>query len=246
MPVSPSLDSGFDQPDQSDFGDPYQPDQSDFREPYQPIYSRTSKRGKRGSTPRSRPPLSFPCPLAMYGCPSSFSSKNEWKRHVSTQHIRLGHWRCDLCLETVDADNIYRYDFNRKDLFVQHLRRMHAAPPNHTQPQEYPITEENITEHVNSCYRRLRSPPEKSSCPFCDEVFEAPLSWEIRMEHVGRHLEKQDVTIPSNVNDWKADLELEAYLERESLIHRDHTGAFHIGSGKKREVDTLTKSLDRL
>ncbi|TKA71641.1 hypothetical protein B0A55_07574 [Friedmanniomyces simplex] len=68
-------------------------------------------------------PRTFPCPFAQYGCTSTFGSKNEWKRHVYTQHLRLGIWRCDQC----SNGDRRPHDFNRKDLFVQHVRRMHPV-----------------------------------------------------------------------------------------------------------------------
>jgi len=64
----------------------------------------------------------FPCIMLPYGCHSTFSSKNEWKRHVNTQHMRLHFWRCDLCSTPGAKPN----DFSRKDLLMQHVRRMHA------------------------------------------------------------------------------------------------------------------------
>ena len=39
----------------------------------------------------------FPCCFAQFNCHASFTSKNEWKRHISTKHIQLGFWRCDMC-----------------------------------------------------------------------------------------------------------------------------------------------------
>jgi hypothetical protein len=88
----------------------------------------------------NREPLrSFPCPLAPYGCTASFGAKNEWKRHAATQHFRLGFWRCDLCPPETKTLNSHKSnnsnnrkpnptynDFNRKDLFIQHVRRMHS------------------------------------------------------------------------------------------------------------------------
>lgn len=70
--------------------------------------------------PNHRP---YTCPLTPYGCTSTFATKNEWKRHTISQHIRLGFWRCDLCPDRGSGPN----DFNRKDLFTQHLRRMHCG-----------------------------------------------------------------------------------------------------------------------
>lgn len=37
--------------------------------------------------------------------------------------MRLGFWRCDQCPDVHCKPN----DFNRKDLFIQHVRRMHPV-----------------------------------------------------------------------------------------------------------------------
>lgn len=188
---------------------------------------------------------SFPCPLAAYHCSSTFSSKNEWKRHVSTQHIKLGFWRCDLCAPTTDPNDIsvlYHNDFNRKDLFTQHLRRMHAAHGSgarHT--KDFPVDEDNIQEHQTRCYLQLRCAPQQSICPLnnCGYEFLGPAGWEQRMEHVGRHLErdkKKGVDI-FDVASWKVDTALEQYLINEDLIVWEH-GTWKIGDGRSRRVDS--------
>ncbi|KAF2109434.1 hypothetical protein BDV96DRAFT_651869 [Lophiotrema nucula] len=186
----------------------------------------------------------FPCPMAQYGCQSTFSSKNEWKRHVFTQHVKLGFWRCDLCATTVDpADDrtVYHNDFNRKDLFCQHLRRMHAAPKagsytSSKHPKEYPVTEDNLAEHTQRCYQTLRPAPQQSSCLFCNHNFKGPQSFEERMEHVGRHLEKERKTnvVPNNPAEWRHDPALEQYLVEEGLIAHDRNNGWKIGDGKPR------------
>ncbi|KAL8993682.1 MAG: hypothetical protein Q9169_006159, partial [Polycauliona sp. 2 TL-2023] len=38
----------------------------------------------------------FTCSFARYGCKSTFGAKNEWKRHVSSIHLSLGIYRCDV------------------------------------------------------------------------------------------------------------------------------------------------------
>ncbi|KAL8902544.1 MAG: hypothetical protein Q9207_004600, partial [Kuettlingeria erythrocarpa] len=38
----------------------------------------------------------FTCSFRRYGCKSRFGSKNEWKRHVSSQHLCPGIYRCDI------------------------------------------------------------------------------------------------------------------------------------------------------
>ncbi|KAF2682426.1 hypothetical protein K458DRAFT_444096 [Lentithecium fluviatile CBS 122367] len=185
----------------------------------------------------------FPCPLATYGCQSTFSSKNEWKRHVSTQHIKLGFWRCNLCVTTVDPHDehtIYHNDFNRKDLFTQHLRRMHATPTSSSQrtQKEYPVNEDNIADHQKWCFQTLRSTPQRSQCLFCHERFEGPTSWENRMEHIGRHLEKdrKDGFKLGNVESWIVDKELEQWLLDEGIIAVDQGGRWKLGDGKPRRT----------
>lgn len=211
--------------------------------------NRVTKRGRRGpnkvlsDTHGVGSQRHFPCPLAMYGCEATFSSKNEWKRHVSTQHIKLGFWRCDLCATTVDPhdpQSVYHNDFNRKDLFTQHLRRMHAAPANqsHRSQKEYPVNEENIGDHQKRCFQALREAPARSSCLYCHETFTGRSSWENRMEHIGRHLEK-DRKVGSGIGHvatWNIDKELEQWLLNEGIIVFDKVGNWRFGDGRPRRL----------
>lgn len=201
---------------------------------------RTSNAAKADKETASQPDdrRLFPCPFAGYGCNSTFSSKNEWKRHVSTQHIKLGYWRCDLCPPTKDPNDdsaLYFNDFNRKDLFTQHLRRMHAAPKDHSSRSQkgYPVNEDNLSEHQKRCFTVLRTPPQQSKCLFCDRTFDGPTSWDERMDHVGRHLEKDrncEVDL-LDVSTWRVDQSLERYLISEGLVYRDNA-QWRIGDGK--------------
>ena len=183
----------------------------------------------------------FPCTLAGYGCASHFSSKNEWKRHHSTQHVKVAFWRCDLCPNSTDPHDdsvIYHNDFNRKDLFTQHLRRMHAAGPNgRAQSQANVVTEDNITMHQSRCLQNLRSPPPQSQCLFCEKQFLGATSWDERMEHVGRHFEKDGSSISLSYSDWNRDQKLEHWLLEEGLIEGDKDG-WKLGSGKRRQVES--------
>lgn len=107
----------------------------------------------------------FHCVFHFAGCSSTFASKNEWKRHVTCQHLLLHYWLCeeDSCAKqsnsasasqaaspcsgpgsrrsraawhatsssaTIPPPNLPEgVWFNRKDLYTQHLRRMHMPPP---------------------------------------------------------------------------------------------------------------------
>lgn len=217
----------------------------------------TSSAKSRVSKPKSRkaivsaPLRPFPCPLAAYGCQSTFTSKNEWKRHVSTQHIKLGFWRCDMCLVT-DRHNIIHNDFNRKDLFTQHLRRMHTIHPSSLAIQpavaalpnasgQTVISDEAILEHQTRCHIPLRSNPPRSSCLFCSRTFTGDGAWEERMEHVGAHFEQERktagrFTVP---DDWREDLGLQDWLEQEGLIEHKQPTGWHIGDGRPRRHDSI-------
>ncbi|KAF2650582.1 hypothetical protein K491DRAFT_697150 [Lophiostoma macrostomum CBS 122681] len=206
----------------------------------------------------------FPCPLTIYGCQSSFSSKNEWKRHVSTQHIKLGFWRCDLCPTTIDTSDdrtVYHTLFNRKDLFTQHLRRMHAAPPTASKAKdEYPVNEDNLVDHLSRCYKTLRALPMKANCLFCEKPFSGLSSWDERMEHVGRHMEKEAKQNIESENDpkleeakgrtepgsWRHDPELEKYYLEEGLIVRGKDGDWKVGDGRPLRTQNASAEPDVL
>jgi hypothetical protein len=121
----------------------------------------------------------FKCVFHFAGCTSTFASKNEWKRHNSTQHLVLNFWLCTegqcgrqapasgggpsasaaasrlskttrnqgsstLYSNTFDTPPSQHHQlaaavsapppplvgvrFNRKDLYTQHVRRMHMPP----------------------------------------------------------------------------------------------------------------------
>ena len=202
----------------------------------------------------------FPCTFAQYNCPAAFTSKNEWKRHISTKHIQLGFWRCDMCPPSPGIDAPVFNDFNRKDLFTQHLRRMHGGAaalammqgkdgqtPSQGTPLVEPttpgtpsnmlaLTEEQIAEIQKRCYRQLRQPPHQSSCVFCSRTFTGANSWEERLEHVGGHLERErkNGTAGLDVSSWREDHALRDYLLDEGIIDYDQHGRYRIGDGKPR------------
>ena len=152
----------------------------------------------------------FPCIFAPYGCESRFGSKNEWKRHVNSQHLCPGFYRCNIghCRDDPSRPN----DFNRKDLFTQHLRRMHCPVKRDEHNPTYRRWNANLGALTDTCYISKRAPPPQSCCPFCPKTFEGDGSWEDRMEHVGRHLEKAEQEC------GKEDELLRAWLVRERLI----------------------------
>lgn len=169
----------------------------------------------------------FPCAFSFAGCESTFGSKNEWKRHITSQHLCLQYYRCSSC-PTSAAEGKYN-EFNRKDLFTQHLRRMHAPfaikksltmVDSKTQLE----WDARLKEMQQSCLVQRRLPPQRSACPKpdCQSVFEGPGSWDEWTEHVGRHMEKnegQHLGVDRNLAQWALD---------ESIIEKDENGEFKL------------------
>lgn len=147
----------------------------------------------------------FPCPFHHFGCEATFPSKNEWKRHALSQHLRLGFFRCDLgaCAlshpSNITATRGFN-DFNRKDLFTQHCRRMHKlASWGRREYGEVGVRErKKFDEHMDvvreRCWVTRREAPRQVACGFCGEGFEDAVGrdvWEVRMEHVAKHYERE-------------------------------------------------------
>ncbi|EGY18312.1 hypothetical protein VD0002_g9742 [Verticillium dahliae] len=154
----------------------------------------------------------FVCIFNFAGCSSSFPSKNEWKRHVVTQHLALSFWHCkqDACESCTNPASASQQGspatdtpsplprgaiFNRKDLYTQHVRRMHVPPPIAKAlrlRKPTPEWDDRLREMQTEAERRRCELPTHMQCPAsgCDMVFSGANAWDERMEHVAKHLEK--------------------------------------------------------
>lgn len=133
----------------------------------------------------------YSCTFSFAGCDSTFGSKNEWKRHVSSQHIAEKYWECSRCPSSArpqSNNNHIRTKFNRKDLFTQHLKRMHAPHAVKKRGIRDARWEEEVRLLQESCMITRREPPSYTRCGKCNMDFDGPSCWDDRMEHVGRHL----------------------------------------------------------
>ncbi|CAJ2502530.1 Uu.00g099240.m01.CDS01 [Anthostomella pinea] len=183
----------------------------------------------------------FPCAFAFAGCTSTFGSKNEWKRHIASQHLCLTYYRCSSCPQTTVEGK--GNEFNRKDLFTQHLRRMHApfaikkaiAKGDSKLQVEW---ESHVKELQQSCLVTRRKPPQRSACPKpdCASVFEGPTSWDEWTEHVGRHMEKGEAARLG------VDRLLAKWALEEAIIERKEDGEYRLcsgaGSGPEKEANS--------
>jgi hypothetical protein len=172
----------------------------------------------------------FPCAFSFAGCTSTFGSKNEWKRHIASQHLCLQYYRCSACPQsTVEGKS---NEFNRKDLFTQHLRRMHApfaikkaiAKGDGKLQVEW---EMHVKDMQQTCLVTRRQPPQRSACPKpeCQNVFEGPGAWDEWTEHVGRHMEKgegQRLGVDRLLAKWAL---------AENIIERKENGEYRLTAG---------------
>jgi len=220
----------------------------------------SSSLNKHILTAHTRP---FTCTFASYGCPATFGSKNEYKRHVSSQHLRPGVYRCDIggCIpqprtqrrksssassfSNEGAAQVYN-EFNRKDLFTQHVRRMHG-PSNSASEAEQDAFEFRLEQIRQRCWIKLHNAPPRTVCGFCrhtslaqgekegkEVVFEGRKGWEGRMEHVAQHLEKGQLAEV----DEDEDEGLREWMVKEGLMQWSAT------EGKWRVVGIARKKAD--
>lgn len=185
---------------------------------------------KRSETSKRK----FICSFSHYGCDTTLSSKNEWKRHVSIQHLQLGFYRCDVgsCNpnnnpNTPPHKKVYN-DFNRKDLFTQHHRRMHkpetgpgSALQQDPNSSDWRAFEDSLEEVRNRCWHEKRKPPSRSTCGFCGRTFEGEGSWNERMEHVGGHYSRD---LPEACREEREDEDLTNWALQENIVKEAPNG----------------------
>ncbi|KAG9241313.1 hypothetical protein BJ878DRAFT_234658 [Calycina marina] len=189
-------------------------------------------------------PRPFACIFSFAGCAADFPNKNEWKRHVMTQHVCLYMWLCDMgSCGNLDKPNI----FNRKDLFTQHLRRMHAPGNVKNIPnrefQQCQDWEEKLRALQTSCMRPNKNTPLKTTCPLssCNMVFEGHTqdtckkAWDDRMEHIGKHLDAAGGGM-GGINHQHDQLFVD-WAQLEGIIERVSNGWRMAGTGCAEELD---------
>jgi hypothetical protein len=195
-------------------------------------------------TQHTRP---FTCTFHFSGCEQTFGSKNEWKRHVFSQHLQLHYWRCDH-LDCGGRSAI----FNRKDLFGQHLKRMHGPKTQngnktengnkdslrikHSQDKEFRhFQDTEIPKIQERCLRTRRAPPEWSQCGYCLEKFEGEGSWDQRMEHVGKHYEKNSKGI--DPESWVMDEGLVEWAIEARIVEKSECGKYKLLFSGKASIE---------
>jgi hypothetical protein len=202
----------------------------------------------------------FICVFSFAGCASTFASKKEWKRHVYSQHLNLSVWVCELDIcggiqQGFHTQNVSGLEFNRKDLFTQHLRSMHA-PSSITRAKKTTPDwdwEEQIKELQISCLRAKTHAHLKLRCPVedCGAEFQGEDCWDERMDHVAWHLERAAASLGVEVKQENDEL-LVSWALQQRIIEPNGTGGFRLCDGGQDKVvdeyededeDSVTDSL---
>ncbi|KAI9886281.1 MAG: hypothetical protein M1823_001890 [Watsoniomyces obsoletus] len=138
-------------------------------------------------------------------------------------------------------------DFNRKDLFTQHLQRLHAPAATKSGPNGVNSNANNKSSATNAaatakwrseiaqiqerCLVQNRAPPSFGCCGFCRQEFHGDTSWDDCLEHVGKHYEDLNV-LPRS---WRDDPRLREWMLEHGLLRRDGNGNWELTvEGKRR------------
>ena len=148
---------------------------------------------------------------------------------VDTSGSVISTWRCDLVLcaypftsghkkhilhtesseflpskgkrKKINLSEMRYHDFDRKDLFTQHITRMHV-PCGLPSNADKAAFEARIPISRDRCHLQLRNLPMRCRCLYCPyKTLEGGSSWTDRLEHVDKHLEKNDVEMENEIKD---------------------------------------------
>ncbi|OAQ62092.1 zinc finger domain-containing protein [Pochonia chlamydosporia 170] len=128
----------------------------------------------------------IPCLFQFAGCRSRCKGKNEWKRHIRTQHLLEEAFVCPSCESKV---------FNRKDLFKQHYIRMHCTKEEAEalRKRQCSTVFQKKLEELQLQAVRADQPahPRADHCFMmgCQTTFAEEDSWGKCLEHVAKHQE---------------------------------------------------------
>ena len=149
-------------------------------------------------------------------CNKTFGSKNDWKRHESSQHWHLETWQCD-CIKSEDEEPCQRR-FLRRESFKNHLQRDHLS-----------LDSRQIEAKLESC-RIGRHCESRFWCGFCVKTIEIGTekvnAWTLRCNHIddhfcGRHGERK-----RNIKEWKSPIESEEqhdeHAKKTTSLSTDH------------------------
>ncbi|KXT07414.1 hypothetical protein AC578_418 [Pseudocercospora eumusae] len=123
-------------------------------------------------------------------CAKKFGSRNDWKRHESSQHFLEEMWKCGRAREP-DGGICLRRPWFTKDQMIRHLQG-----PEHNMSNQHDIEQECDRFHLG------REGHVHFWCGFCKTLIAQPEyttnAWEKRFKHIGDHFDHDKC----NIDDW--------------------------------------------
>lgn len=142
-------------------------------------------------------------------CGKKFGSKNDWKRHESSQHFQLESWNCNF----KDCDKV----LPRRELFKWHLINHHKEKDS-----------QKIDKLQEECRLGRHCDP-RFWCGFCDKFVEITgevvNSWTKRCDHIDSHLFGKDGLEEKKMYQWRYLEDKLAEAEPEGKIAEDSSKA---------------------
>jgi hypothetical protein len=142
---------------------------------------------------------SFICVFNFAGCEGKFASRNKWESHVTYHHLDFYRWVCDIeaCRNIFYLSEngnlvLKSREFEQKDIFTEHFRRMHMPFSSKGKEKGNQEWEERLKEIQINCRRGTRDPPTKISCPNCRANFQGVNSWDKMIDHLGGGCKESD------------------------------------------------------
>ncbi|PTB69749.1 hypothetical protein BBK36DRAFT_1188342 [Trichoderma citrinoviride] len=135
-------------------------------------------------------------------CNKHFGSKNDWKRHESSQHFQLESWHCNVegCGKVLP----------RRELFRSHLLNHHRLTDG-----------QKVEDKLEKCRLGRHCDP-RFWCGFCDKFIEVTgevvNSWTKRCDHIDNHLFGKEGMPKKSMNEWRYLEDKLAEEESESAI----------------------------
>jgi hypothetical protein len=126
-------------------------------------------------------------------CPKTFGSKNDWKRHETSQHYQHESWRCD---EKTDGASCTKVFFSA-DIARAHFTKVHKV----TDPDA--IQQKINGQRVGANYQA------HFWCGFCEQIIDLTQKgvdgWTERFNHIDDHFMGKNGRNKQPIAQWKAD-----------------------------------------
>ncbi|KPM36457.1 hypothetical protein AK830_g10103 [Neonectria ditissima] len=171
------------------------------------------------------------------GCSKAFGSKNDWKRHESSQHWQLEVWKC--ADNKKDSQQPCDKVCHRRESFKHHLSKDHAMDD-----------AKQIEEKLEKC-RIGRHCDTRFWCGFCVKIIEITdkgvNAWTKRCDHIDDHFSGREGNKKRHINEWKQMEDVEQRREASVQSSKEESASTsNSGSSRlKRKLSADSENLPR-